>query len=284
MDGGSGPSADGARTGRENWLRPGLTAALAAVLPAPGASGGRVLSVDELAPLDHFHGGGIGASRALARALAPAPGSRVLDAGGGLGGPARVLAAEHGCLVTVADITEDYVRAGAYLTARAGLAGRVRHVCADALSLPFAAGRFDAVLTQNSGMNIADKAALYAGFFRALRPGGRLAIQEPAAGRVQPPHFPLMWAAAPEASFLLAPAELRARILAAGFREVRWDADPAPAAPAAPAALQGAAAGHAGATVQRLVMGDRLDAIQAAATRNHAEGRITRVQAVFERP
>ena len=202
----------------------------------------------------------------------------MLDAGGGLGGAARVLAAEYGCRVVVADVTEDYVRAGVYLTARAGLGERVHHLRADALALPFAAGRFDVVWTQNSGMNIAEKAALYAGFYRLLRPGGRLAIQEPAAGRAQPPHFPLMWARGPEASFLLTPAELRACIRAAGFREVLWDEDPV--ATAARARPPGAAA----VTVQRLVMGDRLDAIQAAAVRNDAEGRLARVQAVFDRP
>ena len=36
---------------------------------------------------------------------------------------------------------------------------------------------FDVVWTQNSGMNIADKARLYAGFHRVLRPGGLLAIR-----------------------------------------------------------------------------------------------------------
>jgi SAM-dependent methyltransferase len=212
----------------------------------------------------------------------------VLDAGGGLGGAARVLAAEYGCRVVVADITEDYVRAGAYLTARAGLGERVRHVQADALALPFAAGRFDVVWTQNSGMNIAEKGELYAGFFRLLRPGGRLAIQEPAAGETQPPHFPLMWAAGPEASFLLTPADLRACIRAAGFRELLWEEDPVSTTPAAsgarPAAPVAAHPGPPAVTVQRLVMGDRLDAIQAAAVRNDAEGRLARVQAVFERP
>ena len=195
-----------------------------------------------------------------------------------------MLAAEYGCRVVVADVTEDYVRAGVYLTARAGLGERVHHLRADALVLPFAAGRFDVVWTQNSGMNIAGKAALYAGFYRLLRPGGRSAIQEPAAGRAQPPHFPLMWASGPETSFLLTPADLRACIRAAGFRELLWDEDPpATASGARPAAPVAAQPGASAVTVQRLVMGDRLDAIQAAAVRNDAEGRLARVQAVFDR-
>ena len=62
------------------------------------------------------------------------------------------------------------------------------HEVGNALALPFDGGTFDVVWTQNSGMNIAEKERLYAGFHRVLRPGGLLAIQEPMAG-------PAGWAA-----------------------------------------------------------------------------------------
>ena len=93
----------------------------------------------------------IGTSRGIAL------GSNVLDVGGGLGGPARVLAVEFGCSVTAVDLTPSYVEAARMLTSRLGLQERVRHEVADALDLPFDAGAFDVVWTQNSGMNIADK-------------------------------------------------------------------------------------------------------------------------------
>jgi hypothetical protein len=41
---------------------------------------------------------------------------RVLDAGGGLGGPARTLAGVSGCAVEVLDLTEEFCRAGEMLT------------------------------------------------------------------------------------------------------------------------------------------------------------------------
>src|SRR4029434_8958293 len=82
------------------------------------------------------------------------------------------LAARHGCRVTVLDLTESYVRAGEVLTERLHLSDRVDHRVGDALALPFPAGAFDMVWTQNSGMNIPDKERLYAGFHRVLRPGG----------------------------------------------------------------------------------------------------------------
>jgi 2-polyprenyl-3-methyl-5-hydroxy-6-metoxy-1,4-benzoquinol methylase len=70
------------------------------------------LTIEDLGPADHFHGGGKVATDRLARLAQLAPGTRVLDVGGGLGGPARTLAVEHGCHVTVVDPTESYVRAG----------------------------------------------------------------------------------------------------------------------------------------------------------------------------
>src|SRR5262249_49443355 len=142
--------------------------------------------IDDLAPFDQFHGGGKGATDRLAGLAGFAPGTRGLDVGGGIGGPARALATEHGCQGTGIDPTESYVQAAQMLTDRLGLADRVTHQVGNALELPFEDGSFDAVWTQNSGMNIPDKERLYTGFHRVLRPGGRLAIQEPMAGPVQP--------------------------------------------------------------------------------------------------
>jgi hypothetical protein len=126
-------------------------------------------------------------------------------------------------------------------------------------------------------MQIADKARLYLGFFRVLRPAGRLAQLEPVAGPVQPPHFPLMWASEPTDSHLLSAAVLREAMMAAGFSERYWNPAvrfPEPAASAADTSL----------TIQRLVMGERLTAIREAGARNAAEGRLCSVLAVFERP
>jgi SAM-dependent methyltransferase len=200
----------------------------------------------------------------------------VLDVGGGLGGPARMLAVEYDARVTVFDLTADYLQAGELLTARMGLSGRVDFYHGNALDLPFADGSFDVVWTQNSGMNIADKSALYRGFWRVLKPGGRLAQLEPVAGTVQPPHFPLMWASEPSGSHLLTAEALRQVILDSGFAERYWNPAvqfPEAAAPAPAAAM----------TIQQLVMGERLAAIQEARKRNAAEDRLRSILAVCER-
>ena len=175
------------------WGRKGLGQAILDALVASGKNLD-ALTIDDLASTDQFHGGGKVATVRLAHLAGLSPGTRVLDVGGGLGGSARTLAVEFGCLVTVIDLTESYVRAAEMLTTWLGLGDHVTHHVGNALELPFEPGTFDVVWTQNSGMNIADKERLYVGFHRVLRPGGRLAFQEPMAGPVQPLIFPTMWA------------------------------------------------------------------------------------------
>jgi SAM-dependent methyltransferase len=259
------------------WAREQLAESILDALAAAGKDLD-ALTVDDLAVTDHFHGGGKAATVRLATLLGATPGQRVLDVGGGLGGPARTLAVEFGCHVTVVDLTESFVRAARTLTARLGLDDRVSHHVGNALDLRFDRGVFDVVWTQNSGMNIADKDGLYQGFHRVLRPGGLLALQEPMAGPLQPAVFPLMWARDASTSFLRTPAEMRALIARAGFRERTWeDVTAETAGPPSAEAIPPHSA-------QRLIMGDALDAIIRANQRNRTEGRLVSVQAVFERP
>ena len=118
------------------WEREQLAESLLAALAGAGKDLS-ALTVDDLAVTDQFHGGGKAVTLRLARLLGAKPGLCVLDAGGGLGGPARTLAVEFGCHVTVVDLTESFVRAGRMLTARLGLDGRVQHQVGNALDLPF---------------------------------------------------------------------------------------------------------------------------------------------------
>jgi len=256
-----------------HWERDGLSDAIRRALEASG-SDLAALTVDDLAPLDQFHGGGLAFTRRLATLGRLTAGMRVLDVGGGLGGPARTLALEFGCRVTVIDLTETYVDAGRMLTSLMQLEDRLDFEVGDALDLPFDADRFDAVWTQNSGMNIADKDRLYAGFHRVTRPGGRLVTQEPMAGPVQPPVYPLMWAPDPSIDHLRAPDAMRTTIEAAGFVALEWrEVAIGPPPPGAPRPRH---------TVQALVMGDdRVEAIMQASRRNEDEGRVVTVHAVF---
>lgn len=260
--------------GAAYWDRDGLVAALSDALAALGKPLD-ALGIDDLAPLDQFHGGGLAVTRRLALAGGLAAGQRVLDVGGGLGGPARLLAVEHGCAVVVLDLAASYVAAGRAMTELLGLGERVHHLVGNALELPFADGTFDVVWTQNSGMNIADKERLLGEFQRVLRPGGRYLFQEPLAGPVQPPLYPLMWADDATGSFLRPPAQMRAALEAAGFRISRWDDVTAEASGGRPPPQ--------GTSIQSIVMGARLPIIAETGRRNRDEGRVVVVQAVCER-
>lgn len=258
---------------KEHWERDGLSRAVLDALVASGKDLA-TLTIEDLAPLDQFHGGGLGFTRRLANLAELQPGVHVLDVGGGLGGPARTLAVEFGCRVTVIDLAETYVEAGRILTSLMGLDDRVTFHVGDALRLPFEADAFDVVWTQNSGMNIADKERLYAGFHRVIRPGGMLVTQEPMTGPERPPIYPLMWAPDPATDFLRGPDEMRALIEAVGFQVRAWgEVAIGPAKPGVTPPRH---------TVQALVMGDeRVNEIMRASRRNEDEHRIVMIHAVF---
>ncbi|HEV2236983.1 MAG TPA: methyltransferase domain-containing protein [Ktedonobacterales bacterium] len=155
--------------------------------------------------------------------LADATGAeRVLDVGGGIGGPTRQLAHRFGYQVTVLDLTQAYCDVGETLTGWTRLNDRVSFVCGIALEMPFPDGSFDVVWTQHAAMNIPDKSRLCSKVARVSRPGGRLALFDVLAGPNQPIHFPVPWASDQSFSYLLPPAEVKALIAQARFREVQW--------------------------------------------------------------
>ena len=86
-----------------------------------------------------------------------------------------------------------------------------------ALDLPFPDDSFDVVWMQNVGMNIADKRKLYGEIYRVLKPGGRYAFQEMAAGKQATSYFPLPWATDPADSFLVSAEEMRSLLGESGF-------------------------------------------------------------------
>ena len=172
-----------------HYGRPGM---LQAILGAAEKAGldPDALAASDLSAVDEFHLGGLAATRSLFDLLDPAPGSRLLDVGSGIGGPARVAASQYGCTVTGVDLTPEFTELATDLTARVGLDDRVSFQTADAVALPFPDGSFDLATLIHVGMNMPEKARVFAEVRRVLETGGRFAIYDQMLTGTEQPAYP----------------------------------------------------------------------------------------------
>ena len=175
------------------------------------------LDPDQLATVDEFHIGGRKATVELLDQLDLHPALRVLDVGSGLGGTARYLARRHDVEVTGVDLTAEYVEVATSLTRRAGLAERVQFRQASAITLPFSDDSFDRVCMLHVGMNIADKAAVFAEVRRVMVAGGRFGVYDLMRVGSGDITYPVPWAGSPATSFLMEPQRYRDLLAQAGL-------------------------------------------------------------------
>ena len=243
------------------------------------------LTPDDLAPVDEFHSRRRAATAELARLLAPTASDHVLDAGSGIGGPSRFLAATYGCRVTGLDLTAEFCSVAAMLARRTGLDGLVDYRHGDATAMPFADGAFDLVWSQNAAMNIADRALLYREIRRVLKPAGRFALQDMTAGPGGEPHYPVPWARERSISFLVSPETTRATLEQSGFRVLAWEDK-------TEIAVQESRADRAKAAAQptpppvlgiHLILGADFGTMMRNSVRNLEERRVGLINAVLER-
>lgn len=171
----------------------------------------------DLAPVDEFHMGGRAATAEIVARAGLSAVDRVLDIGSGLGGLVRYLASEVGCRVTGLDLTPEYIALATEFTALTGLSDKAEFTLGSALSLPFADAAFSAVVTFHVGMNIADRETKYREACRVLQPGGKLVIYDVLKGPEPGMRFPVPWAETQDTSHLVAAADLRRLLIAAGF-------------------------------------------------------------------
>ncbi|MCP4118376.1 MAG: class I SAM-dependent methyltransferase [Desulfobacteraceae bacterium] len=239
------------------------------------------LELKDLSLIDQLHTGGHMATQHLGEKSGLVPGTRILDAGCGIGGSSRLLAKRFNCHVTGLDLVDSFVIVARMLTRATGLETRVRFKQGDVCRMPFGDEQFDVVFCQHTLMNIANKEAALGEFARVLKSGGRLVLHEIVQGEKEKIHLPVPWADTPGISFLQ-PAKILGDMLSdAGFtpgfvvdataQAKKWwqrvkaaiSPDKAPQRPLGPHIIFGDNGRHFGRTMTANLEEDRIRLIEA---------------------
>ena len=130
---------------------------------------------------DFVSPGGAGFARELIGLLDLDGGSRVLDAGCGLGGAAFLMAGEFGLRVDGIDLSRNMIELARERLDAHGLHKYVSLEQGDCLDLELE-DAYDAVYSRDVFLHIHDKNRLFAVLYRVLRPGGKLLFTDYCCG------------------------------------------------------------------------------------------------------
>jgi SAM-dependent methyltransferase len=242
------------------------------------------LTIEDLAPVDHFHARGFPATVELANLLPIRAGQQILDIGCGLGGPARYMAKRFQCNVSGIDITEAFVEAAGKLTALVRMRDQVKIVHGDGHRLPYPNSHFDGAYTQHVTMNVADRAKFFAEACRVLKPDTFFALTEHGLGPKGNPHYPLPWSEDGAGAYLVPLSQTRAILERTGFEGVVIQDTGAKYLAGYKAALKKAEAGALPPLGTHILMGENALEKTRNAARNIEEGRTQPIQIVCRKP
>ena len=200
----------------DHYTAPDVYALVTTALSSSGIDLDTV-TVHDLAPIDQFHTGQRASTDFLAQRLGVGADTVVLDAGCGIGGPARFLATVHGCRVIGVDLAEELIVAARRLNELLGVDDRVSCEVADLTATGLEDESVDTVWSQNVLMNISDKAAALTEFHRVVRSGGLVGVQlflERGEGEID---YPVFWASGPEMDFPVTEDQFRRDIDESGL-------------------------------------------------------------------
>jgi SAM-dependent methyltransferase len=242
------------------------------------------LTIEDLAPVDHFHARGIAATVELADRLPIMAGQHILDIGCGLGGPARYIARRFQCTVSGLDITEPFVAAANKLTALLHMEGQVKIEHGDGQRLPYTDSYFDGAYTQHVTMNVADRPGFFSEAYRVLNPGAFFALTEHGLGPKGNPHYPLPWSADGSGSYLVSPSETRSLLEKTGFEAIVVEDTGAKYVAAYEMVIEKAEKGALPLLGMHLLTGETALQKTRNAARNIEEGRTHPIQLVCRKP
>lgn len=123
--------------------------------------------------------------------------------------------------VTGVDLTPEFVETATALSDLVGHSEKTSFHVGSALDMPVPDAGFDLAVMMHVGMNIEDKAGLFAEVSRVLATGGTFALFDVMGGEVDEPlDFPLPRSTLPETSFVHAPEVYKDAAAAAGLELV----------------------------------------------------------------
>ncbi len=105
------------------------------------------------------------------------PGTRVLDVGSGLGGPAFLMASEYKAKVSGVDLTQQIVDIATQRQKEKGISNVSFHQ-GDIHEMNWDEGSFDVIWSRETLLHVPDKDALFQKFYRWLAPGGAVMITD----------------------------------------------------------------------------------------------------------
>ena len=267
----------------DHWGKGDVYALIMSALEKAGKSPD-ALTVEDLAPIDHFHARGFSATVDLADRLPIKPDHHILDIGCGIGGPARYIAARFQCRVSGIDITPAFVELGNKLTSLLGMENQVTIEQGDGQRLPYSDSVFDGAYTQHVTMNVADRAQFFGEAHRVLKPGAFFALTEHGLGPTGNPHYPVPWSMDGSGSYLASPSETRALLEAAGFEDVLVEGTGRKYLAAYKLVIELAAQGALPPLGIHILLGESAPQKTRNAARNIEEGRTHPVQVLCRKP
>ena len=117
-----------------------------------------------------------------------------------------------------------------------------------------------------------------------MRPGGRLALSNLCAGAAGAPFYPVPWATTSETSFLAAPDDMRADLLAAGFEIADFRDTTAAAVEVQRRNRERLEQGTLPRVAADIILGPRSREMQINSLRNTEEGRCAIIEALVRKP
>ncbi|MFD4627863.1 SAM-dependent methyltransferase [Streptomyces sp. NPDC058475] len=151
------------------------------------------------------------------------PGCTVLDLGSGYGGPARYLAGRFGCKVVALNISESQNERHRQANAEQGLDGLIEVVAGSFQDIPYPAGSFDVVWSQEAFCHSGDRTQLLGEAVRVLKARGELVFTDLMAADAAPADALRAAVARLEVDGFATPAFYRQTIAGLGLTRIDFD-------------------------------------------------------------